>query len=83
MTLSITLTLPLERVVGIDRNLSGAVLQGECLGCGARGWLQSPRFGYPHTSPAKDVHALRHRQKCPLNEVLDGFGVVQEKTSAT
>jgi hypothetical protein len=61
-----------QDVIIIDED-HGGVEAGHCFACGARGWLDG-LFGYPYPGHNVYKNKLIHREKCPMNEVLDETG---------
>lgn len=51
----------------------GGYTAGECLACGACGWLCEQSNGIPYNGD-KEINALRHKKSCPVGVKLDSKG---------
>lgn len=69
-----TVAVDPKKLVIITENYGG-YLGGECVVCGASGWL-SPRYGYPHNSKKGLAMGNRiiHKEDCPMSKVLNENG---------
>lgn len=64
----ITVEIDIEKLVPITDD-HGGYEAGECLLCGASGWLVENRLGYHYKD--KDVGAdLQHKKACPMNKEI-------------
>ena len=62
-----TIPIPIDKVVQVVEN-HGGYKGGECLACGALGWLEmkyGSRFGADVMS-----NRLIHKRECPMNEEI-------------
>jgi len=65
----------IEDVVVVTEDF-GIAEAGECLACGAKGWLET-RYGFP--SHVKNVETkLKHEAGCPVNALLNDDGSLKK-----
>lgn len=66
------ITVTADKLVRVTTD-HGGYTAGECLACGACGWLCEQKHGIPHNGN-KELNALRHTPKCPVGSMLDKNG---------
>ena len=69
MAKKIAVELDLDVIVRITDN-HGGYLAGECIACGASGWIVERRHGFSHGSEDKWPAELHHKARCPVNKHL-------------
>jgi|GEM_PF-2703842 hypothetical protein len=74
----ITLTLDIDKVVRVTKD-RGGYKEGECVACGAHGWMHT-RYGYPHGSRAgkEKGNGINHKKDCPMNAYLNNDGSLKD-----
>lgn len=76
--------IDIEKIVQVTEN-HGGYLGGVCQLCGACGWLDYPRYGYPSSFRKSDkldkeqksliaANRVVHKSDCPMNEHLTPEG---------
>lgn len=64
------ITVPAAKLVLCTGN-HGGYREGECLLCGAKGWLSDAPYGVPHGAR---TNLLTHTRECEMSRLLDNHG---------